>query len=220
MRQIRTAGRGSGSIEVTLPSVLRSLVGLSCRVTLRDGARPDIVLQPDLRQAHAAFVSVWRAMAGTLLGPSEELPPFPVASFGFGLQHRDGSADVPFLCWHDGLALASALLPPPQAVSRVVAALGQALAAELAITPYFAADFGAACGFLAGGVAPSFDGQAVCDRVAAALPGVSRAVRCGDVRDDAFWIATAPLLLAVAKLFRDWAVEPAGRGMAVALSGH
>ena len=49
VRQIRSAGKGSGSIELTLPADLRDLVGLQCRIMLRDGSRPDIVLQPDLR---------------------------------------------------------------------------------------------------------------------------------------------------------------------------
>jgi len=204
-RQIRTAGRGSGSIEVTLPSMLRALVGLPCQVTLRDGARPDIVLQPDLRQAHAAFVSVWRAMTAAVFQGSADMPPFPLASFGFGLQHRDGSAETPFLCWHDGLALAAMAPHPRQAVSRVVAALCQALAAELEIAPRLAVEFGAACGFLVAGVAPSSGSQEVCDRVAASLPPGGRAVAYGDAKDDVFWTEAGPLLLAAVTLFRSWA---------------
>lgn len=204
-RQIRTAGRGSGSIEVTLPSMLRALVGLPCQVTLRDGARPHIVLQPDLRPAHTAFVAVWRAMTAAVLQGSADAPPFPLASFGFGLQLRDGSAEMPFLCWHDGLVLTGMAPHPQQAVSRVVAALGQVLAADLEIAPGLAVEFGAACGFLAAGIAPSSASQDVCDRVAAALPGGGRMAGCGDAKDDAFWAAAGPLLLAAAALFRSWA---------------
>ncbi len=203
VRRIRTAGRGSGSIEVTLPSALRTLVGLPCRVILRDGLRPDIVLQPDLRDAHAAFVAVWRGMTAAVLRGTAEQPAFPVASFGFGLQQRDGGAEAPYLCWHDGLALAERAPHPPHAVARVVAALGQALAAELAVAPGRAWEFGAACGFLASGVAPSLEVQEVCDRVAAALP--MRVGMPGDATDEAFWAGAGPLLLAAAGLFRSWA---------------
>ncbi len=205
VRRIRTAGRGSGSIEVTLPSSLRTLVGLPCRVTLRDGARPDIVLQPDLRDAHAAFVAIWHGMTATVLRGVADMPAFPVASFGFGLQPRDGSAETPFLCWHDGLALAERAPHPPHAVARVVAALSQALAVELAVAPGLAQEFGAACGFLVAGVAPSLEAQEVCDRVAAMLPGGRRTGVPGDTKDEAFWAGIGPQVLAAAGLFRSWA---------------
>ncbi|MEJ1975999.1 MAG: hypothetical protein WDN49_07700 [Acetobacteraceae bacterium] len=208
-----------------MPSKLRALVGLPCRVTLRDGARPDIVLQPDLRQAHAAFGSVWRGMAAALLPASKSALPLPFASFGFGLEPRDGDADVPYLCWHDGVALAAASPYPAQSVSRIVAAFGQALSAELDIASGFARGFGAACGFLTAGVAPSSEWQEECDLVAASLPGCTHplqsvalggasrtaAAGCGDAKTDAFWAGAGPLLLGATALFRSWTAAPSDR---------
>lgn len=230
-RQIRTAGKGSGSIEVTLPTELRDLVGLPCRITLRDGSRPDIVLQPDLRRAQAAFAALWRANAAALL---REPPPLPLADFGFALQPGAGG-DQPLLCWRDGLALCR---PPPHqqiAVSRTLAAFGHVLAASCRITPALAAGFGAACGYLAAGLPPSADWREACDLAAAGLanarPGApleaARAAAEG-AEGPAFWTVAGPLLTAAADLFLGWTADPAShaalraawrRGLSIELSG-
>ena len=111
VRQIRTSGKGSGSIELTLPAGLRDLVGLPCRVILRDGSRPDIVLQPDLRHALAAFKTVWHAMGAAVVPDDAKTSIMPVAlplgEFAFGLQPRATGGEMPYLCWRDGLALAA-----------------------------------------------------------------------------------------------------------------
>jgi hypothetical protein len=74
LRRIRSAGAGSGSIEVTLPAALRDLQGQPCRIALRDGIRPEIVLQPDLRAARGAFAGLWTRLAGALGAAPRELP--------------------------------------------------------------------------------------------------------------------------------------------------
>ena len=233
-RQIRTAGKGSGSIEVTLPSDLRDLVGLSCRVMLRDGTRPDIVLQPDLQLALAAFSSLWRAMTTAL--PCEQTESsLPVAGFGFGLQPQGGGGDQPFLCWRDGVVLHR---PPPHeavAVARTLAAFGHALARPLGIAPRLAAGFGAACGYLAAGTPSAPGSQEACDLAAAGLhetcPGapLRAAAAAGEGADGpAFWRAAGPLLSAAADLFLGWTADPTAhttlraawrRGLCIELSG-
>lgn len=67
-RKIRSAGRTSGSIEITLPSELRVLLGMKCRLMVRNSARPEIVLQPELSAAQAVFHSLWENLR---LGLSE-----------------------------------------------------------------------------------------------------------------------------------------------------
>ena len=47
-RRVRSAGRTSGSVEVTLPVQLSVLQGVACRLVVRDGARPELVLEPEL----------------------------------------------------------------------------------------------------------------------------------------------------------------------------
>lgn len=211
VRQIRTSGKGSGSIELTLPADLRDLVGVPCRIILRDGSRPDIVLQPDLQTAHRAFSALWRAVATTLLRNDANPPALPLAAFGFGLQPRAGDGGMPFLCWRDGLALAA---PPPHAagaVSRTVAAFCHALAAPLGIDPALASGFGAACGTLLSGVPATSDAQEARDLAALHLdqPNIAPPLAyAGDAMGDAFWRLGAPLLTAIAELFAGWTTDP------------
>jgi hypothetical protein len=225
VRQIRTAGRGSGSIELTLPTDLRDLVGLPCRIILRDGSRPDIVLQPDLRRAHQAFSDMWQAMATALLQGDVDVPTLPLATFDFGLHPRSGGGDRPFLCWRDGLTLAAAAPHDPTAVSRTLAAFAHAMAGLLKIDATLAFAFGVTCGFLVAGVPPTSQGQEACDIAAVALrlahpqedlsagrtmlsaPASATACIAG-VADPVFWCYATPLLTAAIDLFMDWTADP------------
>jgi len=217
-RQIRTSGKGSGSIELTLPADLRDLVGLPCRILLRDGSRPDIVLQPDLRGALHAFQALWQA-AVQCLAEDRRHWPLPLDVFGFGLQPRFGQSDTPFLCWRDGLALSGPVPHDPFCVSRCLAAMCQAMAGELGIDDALAADFGAACGYLATGVHPGPEAQQACDLVAASLKGAARpgeAAPCladpagGGALGPGFLTMAGPQLRAARDLFLGWADDPAG----------
>jgi hypothetical protein len=235
-RHIRTAGKGSGSVEITLPIDLRDLVGLPCRITLRDGIRPDIVLQPDLQRAQAAFAVVWRHMATTLSRPCDALPDWQLAGFGFALRPQGGGGDLPLLCWRDGLKLAAPGPHDAGAVARTVAAFGRALAAELRISAALAAGFGAACGYLLAGAPPLPDGQEACDLAAAALRDSTQPGAPLDAAGDgpegacgaAFWSAAQPVLAATSELFLNWSADPAGhatlraawrRGRSIQMSG-
>lgn len=62
IRKIRSAGRTSGSIEITLPTELQLLERLECRLTVRDGPRPEIVLQPDFSKAQTVFSRLWQKL--------------------------------------------------------------------------------------------------------------------------------------------------------------
>lgn len=208
VRQIRTAGKGSGSIELTLPAELRDLVGLPCKVTLRDGVRPDIVLRPDLQHVHAAFNALWHPMQAALM--PEDPTAFPSTAFEFGLYPRAGRSDIPFLCWRDGLALASAPPHDPAAVSRTLAAFAQVLAPDIGLDPELAAGFGAACGWRLTGVAPAADAQEASDLVALHLPRGRSPLNAADgAVDAAFWSLAAPVLNATADLFAEWTADPA-----------
>ncbi len=61
-RRIRSAGRASGSVEVTLPPQLHGLLEITCRLMLRDGTHPEIVLQPDLSTAHTLLLQLWQKL--------------------------------------------------------------------------------------------------------------------------------------------------------------
>ena len=88
-RRIRSAGRTSGSIEITLPTMLQVLEGTQCQLMVRDGPRPEIVLQPDLTAAQDLFQTLWdKVQIG--LGEIGDLPDFSLADFTptfFPLQH-------------------------------------------------------------------------------------------------------------------------------------
>jgi len=213
VRQIRTSGKGSGSIEVTLPTELRDFVGLPCRVLLRDGRQPHILLQPDIQHALAAFARLWCAVVGSVLPHRDDLAAMPTEQFAFALHPRGGAGDRPLLGWSDGLALTR---PPPHmalAVSRSLAAMGEALAPDLAIEPPLWRGFGMACGYLAVGVLPAAEAQEVCEVTAEMMrdqgrPGASFVAAMGDGMDgafgEAFWRQATPVLRAVAALFRIW----------------
>jgi hypothetical protein len=244
VRQIRSAGRGSGSIELTLPAELRDLVGLQCRIMLRDGSRPDIVLQPDLRCAHQAFADLWHTMATALLHTDVDAPPLPLGAFSFGLQPRPGTGEMPFLSWRDGVALSAGAPHDPGVIARTVAAFAQAMATFLDIDASLAAGFGAASGYLVAGVPATPDGQEACDLAAAALrlahrrsstgktmflpPSAAVDACASGVLSVAFWCHAAPLLTAATDLFLDWTSNPSGhaalraawrRGRAIEMSG-
>ena len=61
-RSVRSAGRTSGSVEITLPARLQLLVGVDCHLIMRDGPRPEVVLQPDLAVAHELFRDLWERL--------------------------------------------------------------------------------------------------------------------------------------------------------------
>ncbi len=227
VRQIRTAGKGSGSIELTLPPDLRDLVGLPCRIILRDGDQPDIVLQPDLKCAHQTFLQIWQTMAAVLLRDAADVSALPLTAFVFGLHPRTRGGEQPYLCWRDGLALGAAAPHDPDAVSRTLAAFGQAMADRLNIDPALAFAFGAACGYLVAGVPPTQDGQEACEVAAVALhvmyqdtglagaatafvPAISVAACAAGIMDGAFWRHATPILTAAADLFTQWTADPSG----------
>jgi hypothetical protein len=208
-RQIRTAGKGSGSVELTLPGQLRRLVGLPCRILLHDGERPDIVLQPDMGRAQAAFAVLWRNLALALLGAPA--PEFPAQAFVFGLLPRHGAPDTPYLCWEDGLAMAAGAAEP-EAVARCIAACARKMASDLGIAATLADPFASVCGFAAIGRVAFPEWQPHCDIAAAALAaqdGWHLAHVPPDPLDpgvEKFWAVLRPRLTAVCDLFVGWSL--------------
>ena len=213
VRQIRTAGKGSGSVELTLPGSLRQLVGLPCRITLHDGEQPDILVRPDLSTASAAFATIWAALAQCfsrdLAGGSNEV--FPAHSFRFALAPHTVPARTPHLFWQDGLALA-ARLPPAAPAGRAIAACAARLGRDLGITEELDDAFGAACGFLAAGEMVFAEWQLPCDLTAAHLqaacgwvPGAAWAA-APTIHAQHFWARLGPGLAACAALFAVWSL--------------
>jgi hypothetical protein len=231
-RTIRSAGQGSGSVEVTLPASFRDLTGVPCRLALRDGLRPELVLQPDLRPAQAAFTSLWAMLRGALDAEAAAMPAladavltlWPVPS------HPGGP---PRLAWHDGLLLAG---PPPHEatmVARCVAGLAHLLARPLGIDPSLAAGFGAAAGFALTGRAAV---GAEADMEIGATPLEQARIRpgdafaaSGDALSPGFAEAARPALILLRDAHLEWTADPARhaalraawrRGVALELMGN
>jgi hypothetical protein len=113
-RRIRSAGRTSGSIEITLPAQLQMLEGAKCRLMVRDGPRPEIVLQPDVSAAQALFDALWQKLS---LGMREidEIGDFAPADFTLALFPPRHWQERPPLAYADALAVLRqrSLTPPP-----------------------------------------------------------------------------------------------------------
>lgn len=124
-RKIRSAGRTSGSIEVTLPPQLQELEGTECRLTVRDGPRPEIVLQPDLSAAQALFQKLWRKLR---LGLSEvdDIGDFSPADFTLTLFPPSHWQERPPLAYVDALTLVGQ--PATQTNGRASESLARLLA--------------------------------------------------------------------------------------------
>jgi len=113
-RRIRSAGRTSGSIEITLPAQLQVLEGVECRLMVRDGPRPEIVLQPDLSAAQSLLHALWQKLR---LGLREigEIGDFSLADFTVGLFPPRHWRERPPLAYADVLAVLCAVTPTPSA---------------------------------------------------------------------------------------------------------
>jgi hypothetical protein len=209
-RSIRSAGNGSGSVEVTLPAAFRGLVGLPCRISLRDGLRPELVLLPELRGARAAFAKLWSTLSTALGVAAESDPPLPELLVTFWPVAATPGGP-PRLAWTDGFALADAPQEAP-CLARSVAAFAHLLAAPCGIAGDLAAGFGAACGFALAGHAEPGQEQA-CDIGADVLareglaPGASLTA-CQDALTPAFAASAAPALRLLRDAYLDWTAEP------------
>lgn len=103
-RRIRSAGRRSGSVEITLPVDLAVLEGIPCRLHLRDGLSLEIVLEPDLCSAMSVFEKVW-ALLTIGLEEIEEIGDFAESDYGFGLFRSTKFGTMPSLAYGDALLI-------------------------------------------------------------------------------------------------------------------
>jgi hypothetical protein len=104
MRKIRSAGRSSGSIEITLPALLQFLEGVECRLLVRDGPRPEIVLQAELSAAQDLLQELWQKLRQGL-GEIEDLGDFSPSDFSLALFPPRHWQERPPLAYADALAV-------------------------------------------------------------------------------------------------------------------
>lgn len=101
-RKIRSAGRTSGSIEITLPVKLQNLLGVSCNIELRDGLRPEIVLQPNFGDVQSAMRLVWSKLSISLR-ETGEIGEFKLGDFTVSVFPHQYWKDRPPLSYADAL---------------------------------------------------------------------------------------------------------------------
>ena len=154
-RRVRSAGRTSGSIEITLPAQLQVLEGVECRMMVRDGHRPEIVLQPDISAGRAFFEALWQKL-GLGLGEIDELGDFSPADFTLALFPPRHWQERPPLAYADALAILRAGGGQdggaPEAVIRLLAFLAVAAAHRLGLDGPLALAFGDAVAYLITGI--------------------------------------------------------------------
>lgn len=154
-RKVRSAGRTSGSVEITLPPEMQALEGVECRLILRDGARPEIVIVPDITIAGAVFVELWVQLrtAFSLIG---DIGDFQLSDFEVSFLPPRHWVDRPPLAYRDALALhrarqAEATIDP-SGLSHVITFLSVGAARRLGLTERYALVFGVIVGYLVSGI--------------------------------------------------------------------
>jgi hypothetical protein len=156
-RNVRSAGRQSGSVELTLPVELSILEGIACYLDLRDGISPEIVLRPDLNSAVPVFEKIWELLALGLekVGAIED---FAEADYRLALFHSAKLGPSPPLAYADALAInryrvAGGEAPPQvlEAFARIVESMAAVAGERLGLSNELAALFGNQVAYLISG---------------------------------------------------------------------
>lgn len=208
-RKIRSAGRSSGSIELTLPAQLQDFEGVECRLVVRDGPRPEIALQPDLTAALGLVRELWSHVAAGVAdaGDPGELR---MSDFSLCLFPTGAWGERPPLACADALAV---LRRPgdeqsQNALARLLAAIGAVSGQRLGLAGPLALAFGdVIAALMAGsgaGAGAVFEHGMAYQRFAEARLG-----QPGDPLARRAWEQARPGLRRVFEQFIDWQEEPA-----------
>lgn len=154
-RKVRSAGRSSGSVEITLPPEMQALEGIECRLILRDGARPEIVIQPDVSMASSVFTDLWEQLRQALQQVGD-IGAFRLADFDVSFLPPRHWNERPPLSYRDALALHrskhDAEPADPSGLSYVVTFLAVGAAQRLGLRERYALVFGVIVGYLVSGI--------------------------------------------------------------------
>ena len=212
MCKIRSAGRTSGSIEITLPPALQTFTGLGCRVVVRDGLHPEIVLQPDFTDAWSYLEALWDKLS-LALGSNESIGNFAPNTFMLTLlPPRHSQRGLP-LAYSDLVTLTRSGENRPEgeseALARVLSVLAAAIAGELGLEQALALGFGDAVAYVITQVSAGF-GTDFERSMAASLSRQAnfRLRPSASPFDDEFWLECEPALRRIHEQFRAWQGTP------------
>ena len=210
--KIRSAGRTSGSIEITLPPPLQSLTGLTCRVLVRDGLYPEIVLLPDFAEAWSYLEVLWKQLSRTL-GANGATGRFTPGTFTLTLlPPRHSQRGLP-LAYSDLVQLARSGEHCGQdeieALVRVLSVLAASIAGDLGLDQAFALGFGDAVAYVVTQQSAGF-GTDFERSMAASLSRQAHFTRRAVIApfDDDFWLECEPALRRIHEQFRSWQGKP------------
>ena len=174
VRKVRSAGRTSGSIEITLPVGVQALTGIECEIILQDGVRPQIILLPDLSVAQGLFIELW-GMLRQCLGTVGDIGDFALSDFNVAFLPPRHWHERPPLSYSDALTLQgyieqkapSAHIQNSAALSHLITFLAINAAYRLGLGGQLAIAFGDALGYLvtgaSGGHGSEFERDAALD---------------------------------------------------------
>ncbi len=212
IRKVRSAGRTSGSIEVTLPTQLQSLEGVECRLMVRDGTRPEIVLQPDLSSAQALFHTLWQRLR-LGLGEVGEIGDFSLSDFTLTLFPPPHWEERPPLAYGEALDVLRQWTGPgnhaSESLARLVACLAVAAGYRLGLKDPLALAFGDAVAYLIAGASAGLGTDFERGMAHRLLWGEGRAQQpLGSAFDGQVWQQAQLGLRQVYDQFRTWQENP------------
>ena len=216
-RRIRSAGRTTGSVEITLPVELQVLEGIECEVWVRDGVRPEVVLRPNVGVAQALFASLWQQLRLGLQRVGE-MGDFDLSDFNVALLPPRHWYDKPPLSYQDALTILSRLkknrgsasVNNSDAMLRLVTFLAVTAGYRLGLEGRFAMAFGDAVGYLVSGVG-SRQGTDFEREVVLSAFGSGEKVVAGEISSLSFdgrWEEAGEGLERVFAQFREWQENP------------
>jgi hypothetical protein len=212
MGKIRSAGRTSGSIEITLPPALQVFIGLGCRVVVRDGLQPEIVLQPDLESARALLNKLWQKLS-LALGGSNTVDDFIASAFMLTLlSPRQSLRGLP-LAYADAFSLTRSSeehrASDVEALARILSVLAAAIGRGLGLQQAFVLGFGDAVAYVITQASAGF-GTDFERSMAAGLCRQAQLDRPASVSplDDEFWLECEPALRRIYAQFLAWQNNP------------
>jgi hypothetical protein len=217
-RRIRSAGRTSGSVEITLPAEMQALEGIECRLVLRDGARPEIVLQPDVSLAEKVFAELWERLHSAFQKIGD-IGDFSLSDFDVGLLPARHWRDKPPLSYQDALAIhrsrqeeaGPGRLREGSGATHVVTFLAVDAGYRLGLEGRFALAFGVVVGYLVSGMSAGHGADFERD-VALALfegAGKSELAPIGSLFKKERWEEAQEGFKRVYDRFREWQQNPA-----------
>lgn len=216
-RTIRSAGRTSGSIEITLPTDLQVLTGTRCRLLVREGACPEIAILPDLSEARRLLESLYACVR---LGMAEEMDPgaFSAGDFALRLFAPRHWQETPVLAYADALTMLEANETPPcrlpssaagEAGARLLAVMALVSSPRLGLTAPFAAGYGEAFGFLATGISPGYGYDFERSMVMQSFADVAPlALTVPELLDERTWLSAQPAIARLSECFAAWQADP------------